>query len=801
MKNLVQYSISATLIFCFLFTGLPSALACGPFITDPIFRFTKHGEFPTSKFASGKVGVVPGSYGRISLFVFYRYLNNLPFTKAEKAQVVAAVEQRIGNKRAGNNSTQARLIETKRRTFDQILAEWKTARAKILNSKIEIETRKSIDTNYYSYANCLGGAFDTATKTLERRIAKFGTTDALKEWIRGQDAVFSNCGDDGKTPEEVVEGSPNWLKKDRQYQIAASLFYASKNAEARTRFQEIAKDNTSVWNKVARFVVARTYIRQASFSDISASKNATEKEKRTQIKTNIAKRNDLLKKAESLLRDIFADKSMAEFHNSAQRLIGLIKYRSSPTDRQKELSSRLTEKKENFNIYNDLTDYIWLLDQPEMRAADIGTAIDLKEAKAAGKTYDYNYKLKLRDIPTKDRQKDLSDWLYTYQSQDGFDHAYQKWNQTKAKHWLVAAISKATGNSPNVAKLIEQAKRSKPKTHGYATLRFHQIRLLIQKGKRAEAKLQIREIFANDFGNYSISTQNDFYALRMALAENLDEFLKFAQRRAAAFIAGDDGSEIGEDLEYDPALKAWANRTMFDTDSVTFFNEKMPLSVLRRAALSRHLPRHLKEFLVSAVWTRAFILGNSRVEREFAPLVLRYNKELSRYFSRYSRSRRGSARKAYGLIAILRYPVLQPFVPFGYGRKDSKPQTIDSIRGNWWCVPNENSIKRYDHYDFNMPNVYPKFLTSAQTARAKQELKQIRDSGNSATFLTRKAIAFAKRYPRHRSTPQILHLAVRSTRHGCTDKATGAVSKEAHSILHKKYPRSIWTKRTPYWFK
>ncbi len=801
MKKLVQYSISATLIFCFLFAGLPSAMACGPFTTDPLFRFTKHGEFPTPKFASGNVGVVPGSYGRISLFVFYRHLNNLPFTHAEKAQVVAAIEQRIGNKWAGNNSTQASLKAAKRRTLAQILEEWKVARAKVLKDKLDIETRKSIDTNYYSFANCLGGAFDTATKTLEKRTTKFGAGDDVKEWIRGQDAVFSNCGDKGKSPEKVGSDSPTWLKKDRQYQIAAALFYASKNAESRTHFQKIAKDDTSVWNKVARFVVARTYVREASFVDISSSKEATKEEKLTQIKSKIAIRKHLVEKAEKHLRGIFTDKSMAEFHNSAQRLIGLIKYRSSPTDRQKELAERLAEKKENLNIYNDLTDYIWLLDQPEIKAGDIGAELDRKEAKAAGKEYDYDYKLKLRDLPTKDRESDLSDWLYTYQSQDGFDHAYQKWNQTSATHWLVAAISNASGKNTDVTKLIDAAKKSKLNTPGYATLRFHQIRLLIQMEKRAQAKQQIGEVFANNFSSHPISTQNDFYSLKMILAENLNEFLQFAQRKAAAFIAGDDGSEIGEDLEYNPALKVWSNRTMFDEDSVAFFNEKMPLSVLRRAALSPKLPRHLKEFLISAVWTRAFILGNSRIEREFAPLVLRYNKEFSRYFSRYSVSRSGSTRKVNGLIAILKYPALQPFVPFGYGRKDSNPQTIDSIRGNWWCVPNEKSIKRYDHYGFNLPNEYPEFLTSAQTAKAKQELKQIRSSGDSATFLTRKAIAFAKRYPRHRSTPQILHLAVRSTRHGCTDKATGAVSKKAHSILHTKYPRSVWTKRTPYWFK
>jgi hypothetical protein len=49
--------------------------------------------------------------------------------------------------------------------------------------------------------------------------------------------------------------------------------------------------------------------------------------------------------------------------------------------------------------------------------------------------------------------------------------------------------------------------------------------------------------------------------------------------------------------------------------------------------------------------------------------------------------------------------------------------------------------------------------------------------------------------------PEALHLAVKSTRYGCTDKETGRWSKAAFDLLRRKYPNSTWAKQTPYWFK
>ena len=801
MKNHVSFFVSIALVFAFLFNGLPTAKACGPFTVDPLFSFTKHGEYPLESYTNGKVGVVPNSYGRISLFVFYRQLNNAPLTGNEQKQVVEAINRRIGVHISENEASQTENAENQESDVPDYFTKWTNARAKVLSDKSEITTDKKVPFDYSFYANCLGDAFNTAAKTLEERIAKYGVNENTKDWLKGQDTVFSTCGGGERVPETVIANAPEWLVKDRQYQTAAALFYSSKFPEARESFEQIANDSNSPWSKTAKFIVARTYIRQASF--IEPSENAAnEEERKAQENQANAEKSELLQKAAVQLRNVLNDASMSDFHKSAQNLISLVKFRMDAAGRQKELAKILSERGENLNIYNDLTDYIWLLDKPQSEASQIGVTLDQKEAEAAGREYNYDYRLKLRDLPPNVRENDLTDWLYTYQAADGFAHAFDKWKETQSLHWFVNALSHAEQNAPQTSELLSEAAKIQRNSAGYATARYHQIRLLLETDKRAEAKKLLDEILANNFQNYPVSSQNKFLAQRLILSENLAEFLKFTPRKAATFVWSDDANEEGDDLRSDKEMQTWAKREMFDEDSVAFFNEKMPLSVLREAALNPQLPEHLKKFLVSAVWTRAFLLGNQPIEREFTPLMSRYAKEYLPLFSKYALAANPTDREAAALLVILYNPVIQPYVPVGYGRENSPPTSIDSIRGNWWCAEDEagKDESSYDHYDFNYPKSYPNFLTATQTAEALREHKQIAASGNSATFLARRAVEFAKRNPNHLQTPEILHLAVRATRYGCTDDETLKFSKEAFTILHKRYPKSAWTAKTPYWF-
>jgi hypothetical protein len=319
MKNL-NFIIVAFLIFAFFLNSLPSAQACGPFSADPLFSFTKHGDYPLKSFTSGKVGIPAETFGRMSLFVFYRQLNNLPLTENEQNQVVEALDRRIGTHwEDGANAGQEPQTGAGANAINQndYFAVWKATRIKISGVDVsKLNTEKYLADSYQAFENCLPSAFETATKTLEARTAKYGASDFVKEWLRGQDTVFSNCSETAAIiPAPAATDAPDWLKQDRAYQIAAAQFYAGKFAEARISFEQITNDKNSVWTKVARFLVARTFIREASLIE-NADSIYTEEGKIKQAAID-AQKAALLEKSEPLLQNIASDASMLEFQASA----------------------------------------------------------------------------------------------------------------------------------------------------------------------------------------------------------------------------------------------------------------------------------------------------------------------------------------------------------------------------------------------------------------------------------------------------------------------------------------------------
>lgn len=356
------------------------------------------------------------------------------------------------------------------------------------------------------------------------------------------------------------------------------LFYAGKFVEARAAFEQIANDKNSVWSKTAKFLLPRTYIRESSLIENSDSYSEEGRKKQSEID---GQKTALLEKAEPLLQSIVNDPLMSEFQASAQRLLNLLAFRMHKPERRKVLAEKLSNAAHNPNILNDLTDYIWLLDSIENKAEETSVELDRSQTENSSENYSYGYQIKLRDVPAEMRAEDLTDWLFTYQSADGFAHAFDKWKQNGKMHWLVAALIHAKKDTPQVTQLIAEADKIANNSVAYQTIRFHQIRLLIETEKRVEAKQKLEVILRKDFNDLTVSAQNEFLAQSMILAKNLEEFIKYAQRKPATFVWSDDGNETGDDMKDNNELVSWTKRTMFDYDAASFLNEKAPLSVLR----------------------------------------------------------------------------------------------------------------------------------------------------------------------------------------------------------------------------
>ncbi len=774
---MMQKALVFLLVTVIALTPFQVVLACGPDYIDPVFGFVKHGEYPLDDYSGGKLGLIPNTYGRISLYVYYRYLNDLPLNAAETKEVARAIGRRIG-------SDYLDVVAPQPEPKASAMEIWFTERQKITKNKKEFEQEKRVADSYYYFSNCLDNSLLTAAKTLRARAAAGYPENQLANWINGQDAVFSNCETNGVMPVEASSEAPQWLQKDRAYQIGAAHFYRGSYPEARNQFRTISNDQTSPWHELARYLVARTYIREASLlgsdEDAGAGNGSVQ-----------AQQTELLSNAASELASIENDPKMSAFHDAARRLIGLVKFRANPDGRTVELAEALSSSAPNGNIYNDLTDYIFLLDKLENTAEE--RAESSKDSETETERYDYSdssYRIRLKDVMADERKEDLTDWLMTYQATDGFDHAFARWKETGKQQWLVAAISLSTPADKNVAELIAASESLTPDSPAYATANYYSIRHYVKTGNSLRARSLSDKVLANGFSDMPTATKNSFYAQRTALAQDLTEFLKFAKRTPTDYLWSFDFNEAGFGADKDPEVAIWRDREMFGEDAVRMLNTSAPLSVWLKAANSEQLPDHLKDFVASAGWVRAFMLKDKQAEAAFEPLVARYSKDFAAYFSKYDRSRSASDKEAAALIVIARYPVLSVMIESGWGRRDSDATSIDSNRGNWWCLEPATEV-----------DTKPSFLSAAELRAGESEFKKLNALGEGATAYGSRALAFSRQNPRHANTAEILHLAVRSSRYGCTDDNTGNYSKAAFQLLHSRYKSSVWAKRTPFWFQ
>ena len=332
MKAISRLVVTLVLITVLLSNALP----CGPGYISPLFDTTSAPENPYSDFAAGRLGIIKPTFRRSVLYAAYSYIAGRGMNAAEQQAIVEVWKADIDNRDFRDDSV------------DQAVKTWVEKRKDVVGKDEktpDIYAERSYG-GYEFFPNCTKNAFETAVETLTNRVSAHGPSDQnIENWIKAQDRVFENCASGKQTPDTAPVGAPEWLQKDRAYQIAAASFYSLDYADAKRRFAEIAQDSESPWQETSDYLVARTLIRQASLSK-TAEKAAP-----------------LYKEAEKHLEK-FVSKS-GKFSASAERLTGLIKYRLHPKERVSELAKNLSFNGGNENFRQDLIDYNWLLDKFE----------------------------------------------------------------------------------------------------------------------------------------------------------------------------------------------------------------------------------------------------------------------------------------------------------------------------------------------------------------------------------------------------------------------------------------------------
>lgn len=728
--------------------------ACGPFFTDAIFFYTKHPDFPLERFAGGQLGVLQPGYARSYLVAAYRNLIGADLSAGEVNALKTLWDDRL------NYSWEFHDQEW--------IKAWVDARSKVPGVAAPTEIRafrnREKPNQYESYVNCQEDAFATARATLAERIRHFGAgSAAVRDWVAAQDAVFANCGGGRQIPEAARSDHDALIRADRAYQIAAANFYTGSFDDARQQFDAIARDQSSPWRTTAAYLAARAMLRKGSFAEKDEEKRPT------------------LTEAESRLKSVLADKSATSIHRSSARLLNLVRLRLYPEDQLHEIAHTIARKDASADFRQAVWDYTVLLD------------------KFLGDDDEVNS----QTLPAGLSSDDLTDWVVTFQDKSGkaSTHALDRWEKTQALPWLLASMTKAKAQQAGIDTLLNAANRVDPASPAYASVAYHTVRLLIETNRIDEARRTLDRVLGANRSRLPASAVNLFLNQRMTVAQNLSEVLQSAQRVPAGFSSDIDGREIPDDDTQ--------NKTdlLFDPVSADVLNHALPVAILHEAASGAKLAPHLRRDVAQAAFMRAALIDDRVTAAQAATVLGAAQPELKVLLSAYTRAGTPEARRFAAAYLSLKFPGLRPYVTAGIGRGTSVKE-IDSYRDNWWCIEAPYSLSapgsQGEGGDGEKTNVkrppLAAFLKPSQSTVA-QELAKLRSLGTAPNHLCRIAIDWTNRNPGDPRAPEALHLAVKSTRYGCTDKDTGRWSKAAFDLIHRRYPNSSWAQETKYWFK
>jgi len=824
------------LVFC-----AATARPCGPDFPVAVFAVWPDGAYPS--FVAGHVGVPLGDHARTrDLVIAYDALTHTPLTPADQKQAIAV-----------NRSFQQSWADTDTSNDPPPpgLNAWIAARNAIslddgMAPTLALPLTRAVPGNSYEgITNCLDDAFANAARTLTARAAAFGKqSPAVLAWVRGQDAVFTNCGD-GKAPEYFGPGqppppppaprlpeaaptsAPRWLQQDRAYQLAAAHFYALDFDAAIAGFRAIAADTASPWSSLAAYLVARANIRKATIADATGDIADPDRAKAQALAAaQKARTHADLGLAQKQLLSLRADPRMAPLQIAVADLLDYVNLRYDPDAQAVVLATRL-HSPATPNFGQSLIDLTYLRYGPYDEVKTIGDSADA------------------------DDRTGMLAWIKALTTPDP-KLALAQWRSTHTSAWLLAAITLAQSGDPAVPDLLHAAEALPATDPAYTAVAYHRLRL----GPRTPAaRALLLGIVPHIDTTGAPTTTNLFTALNAATAPTLEDWLRAAPRTPTAAgnpeiaVVTPPQSTPAGDTPPPPTLENVCGHKansanfgqLFDVDAAIALNEHFPLRLLAAAAESSVLPENLRFQVAQAAWARAVLLDlaqpspvDEAIARRMAPVLFACRATWKPVLDAYNAAVVATAspaqeadRRATALLALMRFASTEPSVRQGEERRGGFA-TYDEFRQNWWCstVPlaggdvdeppdSPTSVELGPDVDAHYPP--PPFLTHADLAEAQAEIAVLRKVPNASTYFAQQALAWMKLHPSDPRTPDILGEADRVLRNSCrteqpfdphTGKPTGDpndmnftpnLARALFEALHTHYPTSSWAKRYKSW--
>jgi hypothetical protein len=255
--------------------------------------------------------------------------------------------------------------------------------------------------------------------------------------------------------------------------------------------------------------------------------------------------------------------------------------------------------------------------------------------------------------------------------------------------WLFAALSKTNGTSPEAKSLIAGSRTVSRSNPAYVGIAFHRCRLLAEAGRRDEARAELDALPAPTATPLPRSATNLLLALRMTLAKDLDEWLKYSVRVPTLVTTGDSADETPDEFylwglrtksQAELLREKRSTESQFDADAAIALTEKVPLTVLAAAAKKEALPEPVRRNLAQAAWVKAFLLNRRDVALELASMMKQFFPQRATEVDGYASSASAEEQRFAGSFSILKSPGWHPYVERGIGRETADFTKIDNWR-------------------------------------------------------------------------------------------------------------------------
>jgi hypothetical protein len=293
-----------------------------------------------------------------------------------------------------------------------------------------------------------------------------------------------------------------------------------------------------------------------------------------------------------------------------------------------------------------------------------------------------------------------------------------------------------------------------------------------------------------------LSSRNLILAQSTSLARDWKDFLYFGLRRPEPHIVEFEGREV----ESGTTPIATGTAPVFVGNVNGIFNFSAPLSKWLDASGSTQLPAYMQLRIAATGWLRAVLLGRDAEARKLMERVVKLQPKSAEAAGGFLSARDTAESKFAAVYLILRAPGLRPAL------LDAQYETVDFAEAR--NVATDAYGHRFgcwfDGWVQGMKLPAPgsaAFLSADRDAGEKEAEKILEAEPWEATYLARQTLDWARKHPDDPRVPEALHRSVMASYYRCTDENTGKYSKQAFDLLHRQYPKSPWTERTPYWYR